>query len=129
MRKTWGGRDNTTTYGDKHGDRKTWESVRKRERHSPRWAVDAEAPDGNIRVLQVDAVGEQGLNVLVVLRLEFGGWRKVVEILLYQVCHKLLIECQLVVPSYNDFYLVGQSAWGKRKQMSWYSVFIRVMIE
>ncbi len=82
------------------------ERERERERHSPWWAVDAEAPDGNIRVLQVDAVGEQGLNVLVVLRLEFGGRREVVEILLYQVCHKLLIERQLVVPGYNDFYLV-----------------------
>lgn len=55
------------------GKRVRLESEKERERDSPRRAVDSEAPDGNIRVLQVDAVGEQGLNVLVVLRLEFGG--------------------------------------------------------
>lgn len=39
----------------------------------PGRAIDPEPPDSNFRVLQVDAVGEQRLDVLVVLRLQLGG--------------------------------------------------------
>lgn len=38
--------------------------------HSPRRAVDPEAAHGDLRVLQVDTVGQQGLHVLIVLRLQ-----------------------------------------------------------
>lgn len=41
--------------------------------HSPRRAVDPEAPNRHLRVLQVDAIGEQRLDILIVLWLEFGS--------------------------------------------------------
>lgn len=37
--------------------------------YSPGGAVDPEAPHRDLRVLQVDAVGEQRLDVLIILRL------------------------------------------------------------
>lgn len=83
--------------------------------HSPGGAVDPEAPHCDLGVLQVDAVGEQRLDVLVILWLQLGGGWEVVEVLLDQVSHKLLVKGQLVVSS--DYYLdvVGQGAWHGRK--------------
>lgn len=82
---------------------------------SPGGAVDPEAPDGDLRVLQVDAVGEQRLDVLVVLRLEFGGRGEVIEVLLDQVSHEFLIERQLVVPSDDDLDVVRKGTWERRR--------------
>lgn len=82
---------------------------------SPRGAVDPEAPDGDLRVLQVDAVGEQRLDVLVVLRLEFGGRGEVIEVLLDQVSHELLIKGQLMVPSDDYLDVVRKGTWEGRR--------------
>lgn len=88
--------------------------MRQKSGHSPGWAVDAETSDSNVRILQVDAVGEQRLHVLIVLRFQLGGGRKVVEVLLDQIGHELLIERQLVVSCYHDLYLVRQGACRER---------------
>ena len=82
---------------------------------SPRGAVDPEAPDGDLRVLQVDAVGEQRLDVLVVLRLKFGGRGEVIEVLLDQVSHELLIKGQLMVPSDDYLDVVRKGTWKGRR--------------
>ena len=78
--------------------------------HSPRGAVDPEAPHGDLRVLQVDAVGQQRLHILVVLGLQLRHGREVVEVLLDEVGHELLVEGQLVVAGDHDLVLVGQAA-------------------
>lgn len=84
--------------------------------YSPWRAVDPEAPHCDLRILQVDAVGEQRLDVLIILRLQLGGRGEVVEVLLDQVSHKLLVKGQLVVSS--DYYLdvVGQGTWQGRRR-------------
>lgn len=76
--------------------------------YSPWGAVDPEAPHCDLGVLKIDAVREQRLDVLVVLRLQLGGGGEVVEVLLDQVGHKLLVKGQLVVPSDDYLDVVGQ---------------------
>lgn len=78
--------------------------------YSPRGAIDPEAPHRDLGVLKIDAVREQRLDVLVVLWLQLGGGREVVEVLLDQVGHKLLVKGQLVVPSDDDLDVIGQGA-------------------
>lgn len=83
--------------------------------YSPGGAVDLEAPHCDLRVLQVDTVGEQRLDVLIILRLQLGGRGEVIEVLLDQVSHKLLVKGQLVVS--GDYYLdvIGQGTWQGRR--------------
>lgn len=80
-------------------------------RYSPGGAVDPEASHRYLRVLQVDAVGQQRLHIFIVLRLELGGRREVVEVLLDQVGHELLVKGQLMVASDDDLDVVRQGTW------------------
>lgn len=84
--------------------------------HSPWRTIDPEASHSDLRVLQVDAVGEQRLDILIILRLQLGGWREVVEVLFNEVCHELLVKGQLMVPSNHYFDVVGQSTWVRREK-------------
>lgn len=84
--------------------------------YSPGGAVDPEAPHGDLGVLQVDAVGQQRLDVLVILRLQLGGRGEVVEVLLDQVSHKLLVKGQLMVSSNHYLDVVRQGAWQGREE-------------
>lgn len=89
-------------------------------RYSPGGAVDPEASHRHLWVLQVDAVGEQRLHVFVVLRLELGGWWEVVEVLLDQVGHELLVKGQLMVASDDNLDVVRQGTWQELgKDMFW----------
>ena len=75
-------------------------------------AVYPEALDRHVRVLEVDTVGEEGLDVVKVLRLQLGHGREPVVILLYQLCHEVLIKRQLMVPCYHHLEVIGKATWG-----------------
>lgn len=86
--------------------------------YSPGGAIDPEPPHRDLGVLKVDAVGEQWLDILVVLWLQLGGRGEVVEVLLNQVSHKLLVKGQLVVSGNYYLDVIGQSAWHRRRGRS-----------
>lgn len=83
--------------------------------NSPRGPVYPEAFDRDLGVLQVDAVREQRLNVIKVLRPQLGHRGEAVVVLLDQVGHEVLVERQLVVPGNDHFALVGQTSCGWRR--------------
>lgn len=63
---------------------------------------------GDVRVLQVHTVCEEGLDIVKVLWFEFGDWGESVVILLDQLSHKILIKGQLVVSSNHHFKFVWE---------------------
>lgn len=73
--------------------------------------VYPESLDGDVRVLQVHAVREQRLDIVKVLRFEFGHRGESVVILLDQLGHKVLIEGQLVVAGDHHLELVREATW------------------
>lgn len=75
----------------------------------PRRPVYPESLYGDVRVLQVDTVCEERLDIVKVLRFEFGDWGESVVILLHQLGHKVLIEGQLVVPGDHHLKLVREA--------------------
>lgn len=85
-------------------------------RYSPGGAIDPKASHCDLGVLQVDAVGEQRLHVFIVLWLELGSRGEVVEVLLDQVGHELLVEGQLMVSCDDYLDVIRQGTWHERKK-------------
>ncbi len=81
----------------------------------PGGAIDPEATHRDLRVLQVYAVGEERLDVLVIFRFQLGGRWEVVEVLLDQVSHELLVKGQLVVSSNYNLDVIWQGTWHGKK--------------
>lgn len=75
----------------------------------PRRPVYPESFNGDVRVLQVHTVCEEGLDIVKVLRFELGHRGEPVVILLDQFRHKVLIEGQLVVSSNHHLKFVGET--------------------
>lgn len=78
--------------------------------------VYPEAFYGDVRVLEVHTVCEEGLDIVKVLRFEFGDRGKAVVILLDQLGHKVLIEGQLVVAGDHHLEVVRKATWEETEQ-------------
>lgn len=96
-----------------------WEKELKLSRitvYSPGGAVDLESSHCDLRVLQIDAVGQQRLDVLVALWLQLRGRGEVVKVLFNEVGHKLLVKGQLVVPRDYDLNVVRQCPCERKRE-------------
>lgn len=71
--------------------------------------VYPESFNGHVWVLQVHTVCEEWLDIVKVLRFEFGHRGESVVILLDQLGHKVLIKSQLVVPRDHHLKLVREA--------------------
>lgn len=120
-------RRHTFTSGN-HSTRQIHDSAIMKRRLKPRFkagkqrvllpwrSVYLESLYGDVWVLQVHAVCEEWLDVVKILRFEFGDRRESVVILLDQLRHKVLIKGQLVVSSDHHLELVRQTTCKRREQ-------------
>lgn len=79
-------------------------------RNLPWRAIYSKAFDGDVRVLQVNTVCQERLNIVKVLGFQLGHGGKAIVILLDQLRHEILIEGQLMIPRDHHFKLVWQAA-------------------
>lgn len=78
-------------------------------RNLPWCAIYSKALDGDVRVLQVNTVCQERLNIVKVLGFQLGHGGKAIVILLDQLRHEILIEGQLMIPRDHHFKLVWQA--------------------
>lgn len=78
--------------------------------------VYLESFNGHVRVLQVDTVCEEGLDIVKVLRFELGHRGEPVVILLDQLGHEVLVKSQLVVPGDHHLELVREPPWKRTEE-------------
>lgn len=76
----------------------------------PWCAIYSKALDGDVRVLQVNTVRQQRLNIVKVFGFQLGHGGKAIVILLDQLRHEVLIEGQLVIACDHHFKLIREAA-------------------
>lgn len=76
--------------------------------HLPRCTVYPESLHRDLRILQVNTVCQEGLNIVKVLRFQFGHRGETVVVLFNKVCHEFLIKCQFMIPSNHYFIFIWQ---------------------
>lgn len=94
------------------------------ERSLPWCAVYSKSLDSDIRVLQVNTVCQERLNIVKVLGFQLGDGGKAIVILLDQLRHEILIEGQLMIPSDHHFKLIWQAACNTKKSQNQNCIYI-----